>query len=124
MLDHQKRMLIVDNDASSCDFIASTAREYGYTPTILNQSIHFPLYYSSDISIISLEIFMPEIDGIELLQFLAKQHTHAGIILVSGCGVELLQSTKKFACQLDLSIIACIEKPFCMNDLRCLSTQP
>ncbi|NRB39226.1 MAG: hypothetical protein HRU20_12280 [Pseudomonadales bacterium] len=112
MLEPERNLLIVDHDQGCTDFLASIATQNHCHNTVINQSCHFPVYYSSEIDIITMEVFMPIVDGIELLQFLGKQQSRAEIILISGCGPELLRSTKAFAEHLGLSVKATLAKPF------------
>ena len=108
----EAQLLIVDHDKHYTDFLAAVASENGCHSTVINQSSHFPIRYHNNIDLITMEVFMPVIDGIELLQFLARQKCQAQIILISACGPELLRSTKAFAENLGLSIKATLDKPY------------
>ena len=112
MLAKEKQLLIVDHDKRYTDFLAAIASENNCQSTVIHQSSHFPLHYHRDIDLITMEVFMPVIDGIELLQYLSHQQCQAHIILISACGPELLRSTKAFAENLGLNIKATLAKPY------------
>ena len=64
-----------------------------------------------------VDVFMPDMDGIEFLKELAKTDYQGGVILASGSDVRLLQTAQKLAIANGLNICAALVKPLHREDL-------
>lgn len=68
-------------------------------------------------NVISLDLQMPDADGIEHLRYLAEAGCQATVILVSGFDRALLESARKLGAHLGLTLGEALTKPLSMRDL-------
>jgi len=57
-------------------------------------------------------------DGIEMLRLLSEQKCKAGIVLMSGVGIRVLETAAQLAQVLRLSIVGHLQKPFRLTELE------
>jgi CheY-like chemotaxis protein len=62
--------------------------------------------------VIMLDLKMPDMDGVEIMRFLARQNTRAGIVLVSGLDLRTIWSAQQYGRNLGLNIVGTLQKPF------------
>lgn len=80
-----KRLLVVDDEPDFADFVKRTAEGIGYDVSALSDPNLFKdVYASFKPDIIVLDMVMPDIEGIELVQWLAGQGCEAKILVVTG----------------------------------------
>lgn len=108
-------VLIIDDDEFSLAILSNMLNSYGITDIskaedgvsgikALNSSVILPDFIICD-------IFMPNMDGIELIGILTKQHYTGRIILMSGGNFDILQVAEEIATLKGLNIIATFVKP-------------
>jgi EAL domain-containing protein (putative c-di-GMP-specific phosphodiesterase class I) len=71
-----------------------------------------------DVTLILLDLLMPEMDGIQLLRLLGERKCKASIVLMSGVGKRILESAERLAQILGLSIVGHLQKPLRVDELR------
>ena len=64
------------------------------------------------------DIFMPDMDGIELIAELAKRQYPGGLVLVSGVNLEILEVAQTIAKHRGLHVLAMFVKPIDLDLLR------
>lgn len=64
-----------------------------------------------------VDVFMPDMDGIEFINELAQTGYRGGVILVSGSDVQMLQMARQLATANGLDIRAALVKPLHIEDL-------
>lgn len=69
---------------------------------------------------IALDLIMPAKDGVEILHELALRECKAQILLMSGVGVKVLETTKQAALYRGLNVVGVLPKPFAIEKLRAL----
>ena len=80
-----KRLLVVDDEPDFADFEIRTAEGIGYEVTALSDPNLFKdAYQKTDPDVVVLDLVMPDIEGIELVQWLAEQGCEALILVVTG----------------------------------------
>ncbi len=85
MPEDAKRLLVIDDEPDFADFVKRTAEGVGYEVSALSDPNLFKDAYAEfDPHIIVLDMVMPDIEGIELVQWLAEQGCEARILVVSG----------------------------------------
>ena len=116
---NDKRLLVVDDDPAVGEIIGTVAEELGYEVMVtLNPAQFRDLYASFDPTAIIVDIVMPEIDGIELLRYLAGENCKALIILTTGYSDSYLKYARELGKSSGLESIATLAKPFRLNELR------
>jgi DNA-binding NtrC family response regulator len=80
-----KRMLIVDDEPDFLVVVRRVAERLGYEVETLSHSRDFKQAYARfGPTAVILDMIMPEVDGIELIEWLAEVRCKAQIIIISG----------------------------------------
>lgn len=114
------KLLVVDDEIDFAQFVAEVAEGMNFHVLSTDNSSDFSLLYTIDINIIVLDLFMPEIDGIELLRFLYENKSEASIIFMSGKDQSVLHSAENIALEQGMEVLGTLQKPFRAKDLELL----
>ena len=113
------RLLIVDDEKDFAAFIAIVAREIGYTVRSVDRSPDFEFQLSEwNPTVVFLDVFMPERDGLELLGIL-EQHAFGGhVVMMSGADPLYLNMAAASAKMRGLRLSAVLPKPCRKQELQ------
>lgn len=111
------RILVVDDDEDVADFVSTTLNTLGYKCDICTNAATVGNIYSIKHAVIVLDIFMPQMDGIEVLRFLHESKVNIAIVLMSGKDKSVLHSARELATEWGFSVLGMLEKPFTSEDL-------
>ena len=112
------RLLVVDDDVRMTRFVALTAMQLGLDTTQINaprQALEAFISHRPDVTL--LDVFMPELDGIDVLHEILLTGIPTQIILTSGGDEGLLKVAREaaqFHGVLDAIVLA---KPFRRTEL-------
>ena len=111
-------LLVVDDEPDIAAFVGDVGESVGFDVSITNSSRQFQQVCSTTPpSAIVMDIVMPDIDGIELINWLSEQKFSAPIIIMSGydgyIGMTELLGEKQ-----GLTVIGTLTKPFRIDDLE------
>ncbi|HUB28887.1 MAG TPA: EAL domain-containing response regulator [Terracidiphilus sp.] len=112
------RVLVIDDDATVCELVSALARTMGLVCETTKDPVTFLERVTPDISIILLDLMMPEMDGIEVLRLLGERQCKARILLMSGMDKRVLETAGKLAQSLGLPVVGHLQKPFPLNELK------
>ena len=112
-----RRVLVIDDEASFCRFMARLITSLGYEVTTTYQAKCAYLDELKETDIVFIDMVMPEMDGIQVLEVLADYKVKAAIVLMSGADTSLSKA-EAFAKKADLRLIGVLHKPFRMNDVQ------
>ena len=118
-----QRILILDDDREIGELVSSAADSLGIECVVAANSDAFFLALTPDVTLILLDLVMPEIDGVEILRMLGEQRCRAGIIMMSGLGKRIIESAESLATTLGLSIVDHLVKPFSIAQLEAVLTR-
>lgn len=80
-----KRLLVVDDEPDFGDFVRQVAEGSGYEVTVTTGGKEFmEVYDDVDPTVVVLDMVMPEIEGTELVQWLAARRCDAKVIIITG----------------------------------------
>lgn len=112
------RVFIVDDERCILELISKGLEEAGFQPETFTSGREFEravVLESPDLCIMDLSL--PDIDGVTILNELAQQGYRGRILLISGHSQQVLRSVSRMAEDYQLQIIGCIRKPFTMKPL-------
>jgi two-component system, OmpR family, response regulator len=108
----QPRLLLIDDEPTLAEFLASAAEESGFEPVITGRDDEFrDAFLAQRPEMVALDLGMPGMDGVELIRFLADQHYDAPVLIVSGFDRRVLESAFRLGEALGLTMVGPIEKP-------------
>ena len=108
----QPRLLLIDDEPTLAEFLASAATESGFEPVITEQDEQFrQAFLAERPDMVALDLGMPGMDGIELIRFLADHDYSAPVLIVSGFDRRVLESAFRLGEALGLTMVGPVEKP-------------
>ncbi len=112
------KLLVIDDDPDVGDLFGRIGRKQGFETRLVNHPEEFKaLCETFEPDIIMLDIFMPEADGFELLQYLGTRNCQAHVILTSGNDQHCLSSARRLADAYGLTLLDPLSKPVDFEDL-------
>ena len=112
------KLLVVDDEPDFAEFVAEVAQGMDFDVIFTDNPTEFATLYHPDLNIIVLDLFMPNIDGIELLRFLSECESNASIIFMSGKDKGVLHSAQEIAIEQGMNVLGVLSKPFLVKQLE------
>jgi DNA-binding NtrC family response regulator len=114
-----KRLLVIDDEIEIGEFIRVVAEEMGYEVRVTASADEFrSLCDTFAPTVIMLDVVMPDIDGIELLRYLAGKHCRARVMVMSGYSAKYLESAERLSQAYGLGHVEPLTKPIRLAKLR------
>jgi CheY-like chemotaxis protein len=113
-----KKLLVVDDEVDFAEFVVDVAEGMGFEVISTSDASEFASLYTIDLDIIVLDLFMPGIDGIELLRFLSDNDSQASIIFMSGKDKGVLHTAQELALEQGMTVLGVLQKPFLAKELE------
>lgn len=115
----QKRLLIIDDDPLVCHYISQVGERMGFSCSIISE----PKLIKTEIEphsydVIILDLQMPNVDGIEILRFLAENDCQVPILLNSGSDPRVVMAAKRLGELHNLRMAGVLLKPIGPAELR------
>ena len=112
-------LLIVDDEQEMGDFATFAGEATGYEVVAMTSGKEFQeAYLLMSPDLILMDVAIPDIDAIGLLEWLGNAGNRAPIILMSGHGDYMLNWAKTVGSDLGMSIIDTLSKPIALDDLE------
>ena len=109
---------VVDDEEDIAELIAITAKSIGFECKTTTSARGFQRDYdTSSAAAVVMDIVMPEMDGNELLQWLARQESSPPIVLISGYGGAYLSVAEELGEAKGAVIVGSLLKPINLVDL-------
>ncbi|MDX1695392.1 MAG: response regulator [Ketobacteraceae bacterium] len=105
------RLYIVDDEADHARMLADYATELGWAVKVEQDPARFLNYDHHDSGVLVLDLIMPDMDGIEIIQGIAAASLPLSLILVSGFDYRILESARMLAQAHGITVHGCLEKP-------------
>ncbi len=112
------KLLVIDDEADFAEFVADVAESMDFEVMKTDNPTEFAALYNSELNIIVLDLFMPDMDGIELLRFLNERKSNASIIFMSGKDKGVLHSAQEIAEEQGMNVLGVLSKPFLVKQLK------
>lgn len=122
----QKRLLVLDDEPEFCEYVRNVAEQEGYLVETLQDPFGFQaLFGSFKPDLIVLDLVMPDMDGIEIVGWLAEQDHPVHVVLATGYDPRYALMADKLAMSRSSKVkISPIAKPIRVNTLRRLLQRP
>lgn len=123
MKENAKRIVIIDDEPDVVKLLHQICAAAGYTVESTTSAEDFHRLLKTRPDFVLLDLLMPDIDGVELLRFIADEQIDCGLILISGADVRVLQSVARLAASKGLHVQGTLAKPFDPEELIRLLAQ-
>ena len=119
-----RRILILDDDEAVGQTIQWIAENLGFEAEfVTHPDEFFKRLVQMSPDIITIDLAMPELDGVEIMRLLAERQCKSKIIISSGMGTRVLDAAQRSASEHGLSIAGVISKPISKEAMRSLIGQ-
>lgn len=116
MKNKDQSVLVIDDEDIALDIVSDFLQQFGFQAIhtagdgrsglrLLDRMPQSPAY-------IIVDVFMPDMDGIEFLGELAKRNFKGAVILISALDPQMLQLAREIALGSGLKLFAALSKPF------------
>lgn len=113
------RLLVVDDEPDMADIVALVAERLGYEVAVAADAADFKEKCASlRPDCVVVDIVMPDVDGLELIDWLAGNHCEAGVVFVTGYAELYGRSAHLLADARQLKLLATLAKPLDLDVLR------
>lgn len=113
------RLVVIDDNPKIGDFVRNVAEPLGYAVETFTDARGFKAAIGrTEPDVVILDLAMPDIDGIELLKFLAERRTRARIFIMSGFDPEHQRMARTIGEDSGLVMAGIIPKPVRAAELR------
>lgn len=113
----KRRVVIIDDEPAFSKLLAKMVGDLGYDVMVSTDARSSHTYELRQSDIVFVDIQMPHVDGLQVLQQLARQNVKCSIVLMSGQG-ERLDQAENLTKKLDLQLVGALEKPFRLPDVK------
>ena len=113
------RLLVVDDNQPFCEFIRKVAEGAGYEVEVVTHGAAFKERYGAfKPTTVMIDLMMADIDGIELVQWVAARKAPARVIVATGYSPEYASRAKMLGEGRGLDTVTTLIKPFKPARLR------
>ena len=113
----KRRVVIIDDEPALCKFLANMVERLGYEVRTASDAATVYLHELKDSDIIFLDVLMPGMDGIQILEVLSRRNAKCRIVLMSGADSGLAEA-EAMAKERGLRLIGVLYKPFRLDDVK------
>ena len=118
------RLLVIDDEPDIAAFVLDVAGPMGFDARASSDGADFICIYEElRPTVLILDLQMPGLDGVELLEQLATRKCRACIILMSGMDAKVLGSAQQLGKEYGLNMVGALHKPVMIEDLEHLLRQ-
>ncbi len=115
----ERRLLICDDEPAFGRFVRTVAEGMGYRVQVTaNGRAFIAAYAPFQPTTVVLDMIMPEMDGHQIVDWLARRRSRARIIIITGFTPDFANPTKMLADHKGLRPVITLKKPLQLADLR------
>ncbi|HTO81233.1 MAG TPA: response regulator [Methylomirabilota bacterium] len=115
----ERRLLVVDDEPEFARLVGDVAAELGYAVRLCTRSTEFFRAYAEfNPTHIVLDVVMPEVEGFEITQWLAKKGARVDLIITTGFNPRYAEMTSEIGNAGGIRAIRTLSKPVRLADLR------
>jgi len=113
----KRRVVIIDDDPAFGELLTSLVGILGHDAVVKEDSSASHTYEVRDSDIVFVDMQMPRVNGIQVLEQFGRQNVKSAIVLVSSNDRCLLEA-EKVVKKLDLELLGVLHKPFQFPDVQ------
>lgn len=113
----KRRVVIIDDEAAFAETLTKMVKGLGFDVTVSTDARSSYTFELKTSDVVFVDVLMPNVTGLQVLQKLAQQKAKSSIVLMSG-HLERLDEAEKLARNLDLNLIGALAKPFRLEDVK------
>ena len=114
-----RRVLIIDDDTEICSVAANLVKELGFEPITATDGASVYLHELKEFDFIFIDVAMPGMDGMQILEVLSRRNAKCGIVLMSSSYDEQA-AAEAMAKERGLRLVGVLHKPFRLLDVQSL----
>ncbi len=113
------RLLIIDDERDFGEYVGEVGEKLGYDVVVTDNAMDFMhAYREKKPSMIVVDMVMPGVDGVELIDWLAQQQCDSRILIVTGFNPRYVELAEGLGGAKGLPHIKSLTKPVKLADLR------
>lgn len=115
-----RQILVIDDEPDIRTFVADVAADIGHDAVQASSLTELAAQLNKSLpSLIVLDLVMPDRDGINCLEFLARDEetAHIPILMISGFDKDMLSIARNLGAVLGLNMVGELNKPFSADEL-------
>lgn len=114
----KKTLLVVDDEPTFGKLVFEVAEKHGLSASIATSGEEFQTAFAKDKPEIAvIDIVMPELDGFELIHWLADQEHKCPLIFMTGNEPDYVRQASTLATTAGLTVAGTLHKPLKSSDL-------
>ena len=113
----KRRVVIIDDEPTFAETLTKMVKSFGFDVTVSTDARSSYTFALENSDIVFVDVLMPNVSGLQVLEKLAQQKAKSSIVLMSG-HLERLEEAEKLARKLELNLIGALEKPFRIEDVK------
>ena len=113
----KRRVVIIDDEAAFAETLTKMVKSFGFDVTVSTDARSSYTFDLKTSDIVFVDVLMPNVSGIQVLEKLAQQKAKSSVVLMSG-NLERLEEAEKLARKLELNLVGSLEKPFRIEDVK------
>lgn len=115
----KRRLIVLDDEPDFAAFVRMVAEGLGFDVTVLTDPLLFKDSFETvDPAIVVLDIIMPEMDGIEVVQWLLARQAPVSVLLVTAYNPRYAKMAEILSRDRGLTKVQTLEKPVSVAQLR------
>ncbi|MBC8038580.1 MAG: response regulator [Rhizobiales bacterium] len=113
----KRRVVIIDDDPAFTELLTALVGSLGHDAVVRADSSASRTYEVRDSDIVFVDLMMPRVNGIQVLEQLARQNVKSAIVLISS-NDRFLREAEKAVKDLGLQLLGVLYKPFQLPDVK------
>jgi DNA-binding NtrC family response regulator len=111
-----RKVLVIDDDERFCVLLSRMLSDCGYKVIANNRTNSDNLFEMTEEDIIFVDMIMPGVNGLQVLDILSSYQIKSSVVLMSGAG-DVLATGEALAKLKDIRFIGVLRKPFRLSDI-------
>lgn len=117
-------LIVIDDEPDMADFVKDVAEMVGFETLVANSGKEFQsLCAKASPDAVVMDIVMPDMDGIELLQWISGNGYAFPVILMSGYDGKYIDTAARLGVSQNVSVVGTLNKPIPLAEMEALLKQ-